>query len=161
MFTFKNILTSLLLVLSFSVANAQLKVGNILPKITLQNDSETAISLDQFNGKTLLIDFWASWCAPCRQGNKNLVKLNQKYKEQGLEVVSISIDTDKTKWIKAIKKDGMKHTQLIDPKGFKAPSAVQFGVEGLPALYLFDTKGKLIAINPTDKQIIDQLKKTK
>lgn len=161
MFTFKNILASTLLMLTFSVANAQLKIGSSLPHITLQNDSNATVSLDKFNGKTLLIDFWASWCAPCRQGNKNLVKLNQKYKEQGLEVVSISIDTDKTRWMNAIKKDGMKHTQLIDPKGFKAPSAVQFGVEGLPAVYLFDTKGKLIAINPTDKQIIDQLKQTK
>ena len=159
MTTFKHIITTLLVVFGVAVSQAQLKVGDALPAISLQNDKDTTVKLSSVKGKVLLVDFWASWCAPCRMANKNLVKLNQKYKSQGLEIVSISIDTDKTKWLKAIAKDKMTHTQLIDAKGFKAPTAVKFGVEALPAVYLFDKAGKLIAINPTEKQIIENLKK--
>ena len=84
-----------------------------------------------------------------------------KYKMQNFEIIGISIDTDKAKWLKAITKDKMKHQQLIDPKGFDAKSAVLFGVEALPAAYLFDASGKLISINPTESQIISQIKKNK
>lgn len=84
-----------------------------------------------------------------------------KYKGQNFEIVGISIDTDKDKWLKAIAKDKMKHQQLIDPKGFDAKTAVLFGVEALPSTYLFDASGKLIAIDPTEAQIIAQIKKNK
>nr|WP_317632868.1 TlpA disulfide reductase family protein [uncultured Flavobacterium sp.] len=159
MFSFKNIATTLLVVFGFAFSQAQIKIGDALPAITLQNYNGKTVKLNSFKGKAVLIDFWASWCAPCRVANKNLVKLNQKYASQGLTMVSISIDTDDAKWKKAIAKDKMTHAQLIDPKGFKAPAAIKFGVEALPAAYLFDKNGKLVAINPTDKQIIDQLKK--
>lgn len=159
MFSFKNILTTLLVVFGFTFSQAQIKIGDTLPTIALQNNNGKTVKLNSFKGKAVLIDFWASWCAPCRVANKNLVKLNQKYASQGLTIVSISIDNDNAKWKKAISKDKMTHDQLIDPKGFKAPTAVKFGVEALPAAYLFDKTGKLVAINPTDKQIIDQLKK--
>lgn len=155
----KHIFAVVLVVFGFSITQAQIKIGDALPAVTLQNDKDASINLNTIKGKAVLVDFWASWCAPCRLANKNLVKLNQKYKDQGLAIVSISIDTDKTKWTKAIAKDKMTHTQLIDPMGFKAPTAIKFGVDALPAVYLFDKNGKLIAINPTDKQIIDQLKK--
>jgi peroxiredoxin len=88
-----------------------------------------------------------------------LVKMYDQYKGQNFEIVGISIDTDNAKWLKAIEKDKIKHQQLIDPKGFDAKSAVTFGVEALPATYLFDASGKLIAINPTEAQIIAQIKK--
>lgn len=149
------------MIFSFSLANAQIKIGNNLPNIQLQNDKNATVKLNSFKGKTVLVDFWASWCAPCRSANKKLVKMYDKYKSQNFEIVGISIDTDKTKWIKAIAKDKMKHQQLIDPKGFDAKTAVLFGVDALPATYLFDTSGKLIAINPTEAQIISQIKKNK
>lgn len=149
------------MIFSFSLANAQLKVGDNLPNVQLQNDKNAVVKLNSFKGKTILVDFWASWCAPCRLANKKLVKMYDKYKAQNFEIVGISIDTDKEKWVKAIAKDKMKHQQLIDPKGFDAKTAVLFGVDALPSTYLFDASGKLIAINPTEAQIITQIKKNK
>jgi peroxiredoxin len=161
MFKLKNIAALFLIILSFSTATAQIKLGDTFPDIQLQNDKNAAVKLNSFKGKTVLVDFWASWCAPCRSANKKLVKLYDKYKNQNFEIVGISIDTDKTKWLKAIEKDKLKHQQLIDPKGFDAKTAITFGVEALPAAYLFDASGKLIAINPTEAQIIAQIKKNK
>lgn len=159
MLKIKNILSLGLILFSITLTQAQIKVGDKLPSIALKSNNNKTVKLDSFKGKTVLVDFWASWCAPCRVGNKSLVKLYEKYKGQNFEIVSISIDTDEAKWLRAIEKDKMKHTQLIDPKGFKAPSAISFGVEALPAVYLFDDSGKLISINPTEKQIITQIQK--
>lgn len=161
MFKLKNIAALFLIVISFSTASAQIKLGDTFPDVQLQNDKNVTVKLNSFKGKTVLVDFWASWCAPCRLANKKLVKLYDKYRNQNFEIVGISIDTDKTKWLKAIEKDKLKHQQLIDPKGFDAKTAITFGVEALPAAYLFDASGKLIAINPTEAQIIAQIKKNK
>lgn len=161
MFKLKNIAALFLIILSYSTATAQIKLGDTFPDVQLQNEKNAAVKLNSFKGKTVLVDFWASWCAPCRLANKKLVKLYDKYKSQNFEIVGISIDTDKTKWLKAIEKDKLKHSQLIDPKGFDAKTAITFGVEALPAAYLFDASGKLIAINPTEAQIIAQIKKNK
>lgn len=161
MFKLKNIAALFLMIVSFSVSNAQVTLGDTFPNIQLQNNKNTTVKLTSFKGKTVLVDFWASWCAPCRVSNKKLVKLYDKYKSQNFEIIGISIDTDKSKWLKAIEKDKLKHQQLIDPKGFDAKSAVTFGVDALPATYLFDASGKLIAINPTEAQIIAQIKKNK
>ncbi|ERJ57913.1 TlpA family protein disulfide reductase [Sphingobacterium paucimobilis] len=147
-----------ILFLAVPSSYAQLKIGDTLPDITLPNDKNTETALSSFVGKTVLVDFWASWCLPCRKANKHLVKMYDKYKKQNFEIVGISIDTDNEKWLQAIQKDGLKHVQLIDPKGFDAPSAQMFGVEALPAVYLFDSSGMLIAINPTEEQIISQIK---
>ncbi|WP_164109935.1 MULTISPECIES: TlpA family protein disulfide reductase [Sphingobacterium] len=154
-------IVGIIMILLLAVTNsyAQLKIGDTLPDITLQNDKNTEIALHSFQGKTVLVDFWASWCLPCRKANKHLVKLYDKYKKQNFEIVGISIDTESSKWLKAIQQDRLKHQQLIDPKGFDAQSAILFGVEALPAAYLFDSSGKLIAINPSEEQIISQIKK--
>jgi peroxiredoxin len=159
MFKIKNIAALFLMIATVSLANAQIKTADTFPDIQLKNSQNASIKLNSFKGKTVLIDFWASWCGPCRLANKNLVKMYEQYKDQNFEIVGISIDTDQTKWLKAIEKDKMKHPQLIDPKGFDAKSAITFGVDALPAAYLFDASGKLIAINPTEAQIIVQIKK--
>lgn len=137
---------------------AQIKVGDPMPTFTLLDSSDKNASNTTFQNKFILIDFWASWCAPCRLGNRKLVQLHQTVDKNKIEIIGISLDTDKTKWIKAIAKDKIKFTQLIDPKGFDAKTAMQFGVEELPAKFLFNNKGILIAINPTEEQIINYLK---
>ena len=155
----EKILLLFSLLISISTATAQMKIGDSLPDLELNNNKELTINLASLKGKTVLIDFWASWCAPCRIANKKLAPLYNDYKDENFEIVGISLDTDKTKWINAIQKDKLAYEQLIDAKGFDAKSALLFGVEALPNSYLFDASGKLVAINPTEEQIIIQIKK--
>jgi peroxiredoxin len=155
----KKIILLFSLIISISAANAQMKIGDSLPDFQLKNNKETTINLASLKGNTVLIDFWASWCAPCRLANKKLAPLYNEYKNENFEIVGISLDTDKTKWMNAIQKDKLAYEQLIDSKGFDAKSAILFGVEELPNSYLFDASGKLVAINPTEEEIIVQIKK--
>lgn len=155
----KNIFILGLFLFGVTISQAQIRVGEKIPPTSLMDNHSKSIKLDSFKGKTVLVDFWASWCAPCRVANKDLVKLYQKYKNQDFQIISISIDTDNSRWLKAIEKDKLTHIQLIDPKGFKAKTAVDFGVDALPAMYLFDKSGTLISINPTQSQILNQIKK--
>lgn len=136
---------------------AQIRLADPLPKITLANVSGQAVTVSPQAGQYVLIDFWASWCAPCRKKNRALVAWQQTWKAAPLQIVGISVDTDPQKWIKALEKDQIHYQQLNDPKGFDAPTAVLFGVEQLPASYLFDKTGKLIAINPTLEEISNVL----
>ena len=85
--------------------NAQIKVGDTIPSITLKSSNNKEINITSFKGKYVLIDFWASWCAPCRLGNKKLVKLHNEITSDKIEIIGISIDTDTNKWLKAIEKD--------------------------------------------------------
>lgn len=136
---------------------SQLLTGDTINHITLPDIEGKHVNLTSFKGKILLVDFWASWCAPCRKANQKLVSMYRDYGTKNFEIVGISLDTDRSKWLKAIAKDKIKYTQLTDPHGFEAQSASQFGVEALPASYLFDASGKLIAINPTEQEIKKQL----
>jgi peroxiredoxin len=155
----KKIVLLFSLIISISSVSAQMKIGDSLPDFKLKNNKELTINLASLKGKTVLIDFWASWCAPCRIANKKLVPFYNQHKKDNFEIVGISLDTDKTKWMNAIQKDKLEYEQLIDPKGFDAKAALLFGVEQLPTAYLFDASGKLVVINPTEEQILMQIKK--
>ena len=142
-----------------NIATAQINVGDTILTITLKSTSNTEVNITSFKGKYVLIDFWASWCGPCRLGNKKLVKLHNEVSSDKIEIIGISIDTDTNKWLKAVEKDKIKFTQLIDSKGFDAETAIQFGVEELPSKFLFNEEGVLIAKNPTEEEIIKLIEK--
>ena len=153
----KKIIFFLLLTIVTSTI-AQIKVGDKLPTIKLEDATEQEVFISANQSQYTLVDFWASWCSICRKANKDLVKLSSVTSKTDLKIIGISLDADKTKWVKAIEKDGIDYMQLNDPNGFEANTALQFGVEQLPATYLFDKSGKLIAINPTPTEIINILK---
>jgi peroxiredoxin len=137
----------------------QVKVGDKMPTFTLLNNANEKVSNTVFIEKYILIDFWASWCAPCRLGNKKLVQLFKEVNQDKIEIIGISLDSDKSKWLKAVEKDKIKYQQLIDPKGFEAKTAIEFGVDELPSTFLFNREGILIAKNPSNEDIIKLIKK--
>jgi len=106
-----------------------------------------AVTLADFHGKYVLLEFWASWCGPCRAENPNLRKQYQLYKDKGLEIVGVSLDHDKDAWVKAIEKDQLPWVHLSDLKGWKNEVSTSYGIMGVPANFLIDPQGKIVAQN--------------
>jgi peroxiredoxin len=105
------------------------------------------VSLSSFKGKYVLVDFWASWCGPCRAENPNVVKAFNKYKNAGFDILGVSLDNDKAAWLKAIEKDHLTWTHVSDLKGWENAAAVAYGIKGIPFNVLLDKKGIIIAKN--------------
>jgi peroxiredoxin len=105
------------------------------------------VKLSDLRGKYVLVDFWASWCGPCRAENPNVVAMYNKYHGQGFEVLGVSLDGKKEPWVKAIETDGLAWTQLSDLQGWKNAVAVQYGIAAVPQNFLVDPQGKVIAKN--------------
>lgn len=130
-------------------ADKNIIVGSIAPNFSQPDTQGNMIQLSDFKGKFVLLDFWASWCAPCRAENPNLKKAYNIYKPKGLEIFAISLDDKNSKaaWIKAIQDDGLPWIHAADLKGWRNEAAVLYGVKGVPQNYLIDPTGKIIAIN--------------
>jgi peroxiredoxin len=122
-------------------------VGDEAPDFTLDNPEGTPVTLSSLRGKYVLIDFWASWCGPCRMENPNVVKMYNKYKDKGFAIYGVSLDKDKNAWLAAIKKDGLTWTHGSDLKFWNSAVAQTYGVNAIPATYLLDKDGKVIAKN--------------
>ena len=112
-------------------------------KITSQNFNDEVINSDV----PVLIDFWASWCGPCRAENPNVVALYNELHSKGLNIIGVSLDDDATKWKNAIVKDKLTWTQISNLKGWKDPIALNYEVEGIPATFILDAKGNIVAKN--------------
>lgn len=121
----------------------------------LKGDS---LRLSSMKGRVFLLDFWASWCVPCRFSNKNLVKLYAKYKDKGFEILGVSLDDKKTEWTKAVKKDKITWLQLNDSRGWDAMSAAKWQVDAIPASFLIDKDGNVVAINAEKKELEDKIR---
>ena len=122
-----------------------LNVGKKAPLFSQADPDGKMISLESFRGKYVLIDFWASWCGPCRQENPNVVRTYEKYKAKGFDILGVSLDNNKARWLKAIEDDQLTWTQVSDLKYWKNEVAVQYGVQSIPANFLLDKEGKIIA----------------
>lgn len=122
-----------------------LKVGKPAPAFSQADVNGKAIALDSFKGKYVLVDFWASWCGPCRMENPNLVRTYNKYKNQNFDILGVSLDNNKAKWLQAIQDDQLTWTQVSDLKFWQNEVALQYGVKSIPANFLLDKEGKIIA----------------
>ena len=126
----------------------------------LKNPEDNIVNLDSLEWDYLLIEFWASWCGPCRRAIPGLKEVYDKYHSSGFEIVSISTDENKDSWIKAIKEENINWHNLSDLKGFNNNGfARKYGITSIPANYLVNKKGEIILENAKGKQITDTLMK--
>jgi peroxiredoxin len=120
-------------------------VGKEAPEFILPDTKGKMVSLSSFKGKYILLDFWASWCGPCRQESPTVVKAYQKFKGDKFDILSVSLDDDKEKWLNAIAKDHLTWTHVSDLKAWESSVVRLYQVEGIPATFLLDPKGVVIA----------------
>lgn len=149
----KRFLNLAILLLFFNVTQAQSKVGQKAPDIALPNVTGVVKKLSEHVGKVVLVDFWASWCTPCRKNNPNLVRLYSKYKDKGFDIFGISIDEDKASWKKAITTDKMSWTHVIENGGWDGPVASAWKIQQIPSSYLLDQSGKIVAVDISGREL--------
>lgn len=127
------------------VASGSVEVGAVAPAFSAPNPDGKSISLKESMGKVTIIDFWASWCKPCRMENPNVVALYNELNKQGLNIIGVSLDKDAAKWKEAIAADKLTWNQISNLKFWDEPIAAQYGVKSIPATFILDATGKIVA----------------
>lgn len=132
-------------------------IGAVAPDFTMNDPNGKPIQLSSLRGKVVMIDFWASWCAPCRQENPNVVKLYQKYNTKGFEIIGVSLDRTKEDWVQAIKDDQLSWLHVSDLQYTQNAVARLYSVNAIPQTYLLDKEGKIIAKGLRSDQLAEKL----
>ena len=118
--------------------------GAIAPEISLKTPEGEILALSSLRGKVVLIDFWASWCGPCRKENPNVKKIYEKYKDQGFEIYAVSLDNNEAQWKGAIAKDGLAWKHVSELLGWKGTVSRAYGVGSIPQTFLLDKEGRIV-----------------
>jgi peroxiredoxin len=134
-------------------------IGAAAPDFQMNDVNGKPVSLSSFKGQYVLVDFWASWCGPCRQENPNLVKAYNTFKDKGFTILGVSLDKDKKAWVKAIAEDKLSWTHVSDLQFWNNAAARLYRVQAIPANFLLDKEGKIIAKNLRGKDLELELAK--
>ncbi len=122
-------------------------IGQVAPDFVLPDPAGKQIHLSSFKGKYVLVDFWASWCGPCRQENPNVVAAYHQYKGKNFTILGVSLDKEKGAWMKAISDDQLSWTHVSDLKFWESAVVPLYGINAIPTNILVDPSGKIIAAN--------------
>lgn len=133
-------------------------VGTMAPQFEMPDTSGNMVSLASFRGKYVLLDFWASWCGPCRAANPELKKTYYEFKNKNFEILGVSLDMNKANWEKAINQDGLTWHHVSDLKYWKNSAALQYGVVSVPQNVLIDPEGRIVARNIFGKKLEHKLR---
>lgn len=136
------------------------KDGAVAPEFAIPTPDDSELNLSRLKGKVVLLDFWASWCGPCRAENPNVLKIHEKYRDNGFEILGVSIDTDKTSWLKAIYDDKLTWLQGSTLTGWTCEIAQLYGVSSIPHTVIIGKDGKIVATDLRGEELaakIDEL----
>jgi len=141
-----------------SAKTVNIKIGDMAPEITLPDMDGKIIALSSLRGKYVLVDFWASFCPPCRAENPNIVKVYNSFKGKNFEIYGVSLDDNKSDWKKAIGDDNISWIQVSDLKRWESVAAKSYGVEAIPTNFLVDPSGKIIGRDLMGEQLEEKLR---